>query len=203
MPVSKVIFKFNVKNLKYSFKTLDVYDAPSPMAYANSVALEADYNETKLYGDGQKLAILADDKGKTGNIGVTNIEQAYEIACGRAMLISGGLADIQQRVSKEHAIYYEVDALIDGVQKTIKNWLYGCITGKASESYEQTQDDPTVNNYEYPLTVLGVNLKNSGGTADYTDANGNTVKVFRVTAFPEDSGYATFGDTVPIPKALA
>ena len=196
----KNLFKFNIKNLYYSFATLGEYESPVALAYANSIALEADYDELVLYGDGQKLAVLADDKGKTGTLSVTNIEELYEIACGRAMLVQGGLGDIQQLESKEHALYYEIEGILDGERITIKNWLYGCITGKASESYEQTTDNPTVNNFDYPLTVLGTTLQNVAGTADYTDAKGNIAKCFRITSYPTDDDYATFGATVPAAK---
>ena len=194
------LFKFNIKNLAYSFATLGVYAAPTDLAYANSLALEADYDETVLYGDGQKLAILADDKGKKGTLSVINIEDDYEIACGRAMLVQGGLGDIQQLSSKEHALYYETEAILDGDRITIKNWLFGCITGKPGESFEQTTDNPTINNFEYPLTVLGTTLQDIAGTADYKDTDGNTVKCFRITSFPDDDDYATFGATVPAAK---
>lgn len=195
------LIKFNIKNVKYAIKNdLGEYGEPKDLAYANSLSLEADYNEQKIFGDGQIIGILADDKGKTGTLSVLNVEQEYEVDCKRARLIDGGLADIQQHASIEHAIYYEVDAIQDGVPITIKNWLFGCITGKANETYQQTQDDPTVNYYEYPLTVMGTTLQDSTGTKDYVDANGNTYKVTRLTAFPTDTGFATFGDTVPIPK---
>lgn len=195
------MFKFNIKNVKFAKKDeLGVYKTPEDLAYANSLSLEADYNETKLYGDGQVIGILADDKGKTGTLSVVNIEHEYEIACGRMMEIDGGIADIQQHASIEHAIYYEIEALKAGKPITIKTWLFGCITGKANETYQQTQDDPTVNTYDYPLTVMGINLKKSTGTEDFVDANGNTVKVTRLTSYPEDVGFATFGATVPVPK---
>lgn len=195
------MFKFNVKNVKYAVKSeLGTYDTPEDLAYANSISLEADYDETKLYGDGQILGILGDDKGKTGTLSVINIEKDYEIAMKRSMEIDGGLADIQQRSSVEHALYFEVDAIEDGVGKTIKRWVFGVTTGKASESYEQTTDNPTINTYDYPLTVLGVNLKDTAGTADHTDANGNIIKVFYMTSFPGDAGYATFQSSVPTPK---
>ena len=198
------MFKFNVKNVKYAVPgELGAYSAPEDLAYANSISLEADYEETKLFGDGQILAILGDDKGKTGTLSVTNIEKDYEIAMKRALEIEGGLADIQQRSSVEHAIYFEVDAIENGVGKTIKRWVFGVTTGKASETYDQTQDSPTVNTYDYPLTVLGVNLKNSLGTEDYHDENGNTLKVFYMTSFPGDTGYDTFEDGVPTPKVKA
>lgn len=197
------LFKFNIKNVKYAIKdgTLGTFGTPTDLAYADSISLEADYEETKLYGDGQILAVLADDKGKTGSLSVVNIEKQYEIDMKRSIEIDGGLAEVQQRSSVDHAIYFEVDALSDGTAITIKRWLYGVTTGKASESYNQTTDNPTINTYEYPLTILGVNLKKSTGSEDFVDENGNTVKVFSVTSFPEDEGYATFGSTVPIPKA--
>jgi ribosomal protein L24 len=195
------MFKFNVKNAKYATITGGVYDAPLDLAYAEGLALEADYNETKLYGDGEVLVILGDDKGKTGTLSVINIEQDYEKACGRAEDLDVGIADVQQRESVEHAIYYEVEAVLDGVTITIKNWMYGVTTGKAGETYEQTKDDPTINTYDYPLTVLGTNLRNNGDTADEVDVNGNTKKVFRLTVYPGDTGYDTFEDAVVIPKA--
>ena len=202
MAKTKVV-KFNVKNLKFSFATGGVFAAPADLAYAVQVTLEADYNEKKLYGDGQIIGIIGDDKGKKGSIVVTNIEQAYEIACGRARLVQGGSAEVQQRKTIPHAIYFETDAFVDGDTVTFKNWLFEVITGKPSESYQQTEDDPTVNTYSYPLTALGTNLKAADGLTDYVDDKGNTVKVFRIVSAPEDTGYATFGDTVPTPKVPA
>lgn len=171
---------------------------PQDLAYAHAINLEADYNEQKLYGDGALLSVLADDKGKTGTISVTDIETGYEIDCGRMRVLANGYADIQQRSTLPHAIYYEIEALDNGVVVTIKNWLLGCLTGKASESYQQTEDDPTFNKYEFPLSVLGENLKTATGSADYTDANGETTKVYRITSFPDDDDYLTFGDIVPL-----
>ena len=57
----KKMFKFNVKNVKFSFATAGVYAAPADLAYASALTLEADYNETKLYGDGEILGIIGDD----------------------------------------------------------------------------------------------------------------------------------------------
>jgi len=194
------VFKFGIKNLAYSIWSGTAWGTPIPMAYAESISLEAGYSEAKLFGDGVLLAVLGTDKGLSGSIGVTNIEDHYEIALKRAMAIVGGTADIQQRRTIQHAIYYEVEALSVDKVITIKNWLFNCITGKPSETYEQTKEDPTINTYEYPLTVLGTVLRNSGDTADYVDSDGNTYKVYRLSAVPTDSGYATFGATVPVAK---
>lgn len=198
------LFRFNVKNVMYAIKGEGgTYESPVDLAYAKNISLEANYSETNLYGDGEILAVLGNDKGKTGTLSVTSINDEYEIAMQRAMKINGGLADVQQRSSVEHALYFETDALKDGQSITIKSWLFGVTTGKASESYAQTEDNPTINGYDYSLTILGTNLKDKMGTADYYDKNGNSVKVYRMTSFPGDEGYETFEESVPTPKVLA
>lgn len=193
--------RFNVKNVKYSVPNAGVYPAPADLAYAHSISLEADYNETRKYGDGEIIAVIGDDKGKTGTLVVTDLNQDYEIACGRMKLVSEGIADVQQRKTVPHAIYFETD-LLDGdtgETKTVKTWLLNVVSGKPSESYQQTEDDPTMNNYEYSLTILGTNLRNNLDTADAVDSNGNTTKVFRISVEPGDTGYDTFEDDVPTP----
>jgi hypothetical protein len=52
------------------------------------------------------------------------------------------------------------------------------------------------------LTVLGTKLQDNLDAEDYKTANGNTVNVYRVIKYPEDTGYATFGDTVPSVTAV-
>lgn len=197
--------RFNIKNVKYSIPNGGVFPAPSDLAYAHSITLEADYNEVTKYGDGQAIAVVGDDKGKTGTLVVTDINQEYEIACGRMKLVSEGVADISQNKTVPHALYFETN-LLDGATgetKTIKTWLFNCVTGKPNESYQQTEDDPTFNNYEYSLKVLGTNLRNNLDSADEVDSNGNTIKVYRLSVEPDDAGYATFQDAVPTPTAAA
>lgn len=199
----RTLVRFNIKNLKYAMKNEnDTYETPKPLAFANSLSLEADFNEVKIYGDGQVIAILPDDKGFTGTLSVTDISPDYEIDCGRAKLIQGGIADIQQLSSKEHALYYELDASDNGTKFVIKTWLFGVFSGKPSESYQQSQDDPSVNFYDYPINVVGTNLMDASGTEEFTDENGNTFKVTRLSSFPDDPGYDTFGNAVPIPKEV-
>jgi hypothetical protein len=76
-------------------------------------------------------------------------------------------------------------------------------TGRPSESFEQVTDNPNMSPVEYPLTVFGTNLRNNLDTADYTDTNGNTKRVTRISVIPTDTNYATFGDTVPTPTSAA
>lgn len=200
----KKLFRFNVKNVMYAVKGAGgTYGEPQDLAYATSISLEADYSETKLYGDGQVITVLGNDKGKTGTLGVINLEKEYEVAMKRAMEVQGGLADVQQRSTVAHAIYFETDALDDGIAKTVKVWLLNVTTGKASESYSQTEDSPTINGYEYPLSVLGESVKTADGSAIYYDENGNEIVAYQITSYPGDTGYATFEEAVPIPKKLA
>lgn len=200
----KKLFRFNVKNVMYAVKgSTGTYGTPVDLAYATSISLEADYSEQKLYGDGQVLAVLGNDKGKTGTLGVINLDKDYEIAMKRAMEVSGGLADIQQRSTVPHAIYFETDAIEDGVSKTVKVWLLNVTTGKASETYNQSEDSPTINNYEYSLSVLGEPVRATGGTNIYYDENGNEIVAYQVTCYPGDTGYDTFEDSVPVPTKLA
>lgn len=201
MAKTKMI-KYGVQNVKASFKDeLGEYKAPEDVAYARSFAEESDFNEIKIYGDGQVIAVLPDDKGKTGTLSVTNLEKEYEIACGRMMEIDGGVAQIQQKASIEHALYYEVLANENGATKTIKNWVFGVTSGRASETYTQTEDDPNISSFDYPLTIIGTELISSTGSAVHKDANGNTTRVWKLTCYPGETGYETFGDAVPIPKA--
>lgn len=204
-PTKSKLVKFNIKNLKYALRKTDDsgWDNPKPLAGAVALALEPDFNEQIVYADGEKILSIPDDKGFTGELTVRVIEDHYEIDMGRAMKIQEGHADIQQLKSTPHCIYYEVDGYDEGVKKTYKTWLINCRTGRASESYQQTEDDPTFNAYAYPLTVLGEKLMDSTGTEEYTDENGNTIKITRVTSKPTDAGYDTFGSSVPTLQAPA
>lgn len=84
-------------------------------------------------------------------------------------------------------------------QKLKKIWLLGVNVGPASDGLSQNTDTTNESSASYGITVKGINLKNSAGTADYVDSNGNTIKVFKVSALPTDTGYATFLDSVPTP----
>jgi len=196
-------FLFGVKNVKYAIETTPgTWGSPIDLAYADAISLEADYSEKKLFGDGIPIAVLADDRGLTGSLVVTDINDTYEIAMGRKLAIENGTADIKQSKSVKHCLYYEVEALKDNEIITIKRWLFGVYTGKPGESQVQTKEDPTINTYEYSLNILGIPLLNALGTANFIDAQGNEVYVTRQTAFPDDTGYSTFGDAVPEPTSL-
>lgn len=197
----KTLVRFNIKNAAYAIKSTDGYGTPVSIGYSDSIALEADYAEKIIYGDGRKIAIIPNDKGKTGTLGLLVIDEAYEIAMKRRMKTANGTAEIKQFASVEHALYFEFDFLDDaGVQKTGKTIIYGVTSGRPSETLNQTTDDINNNTISYPLTIKGTPMKAATGTDPYKDANGNTVYVWQETSVPGDAGYDNFGKTITDPK---
>lgn len=201
------LIRFNIKNVKYAVAIntdgVRSYQSPEAMGFASAISLEANYSEKPLYGDGEIQAVLASDKGKTGSLTLLTVDNKYEIAMKRKMEIAGGLADIQQKSTIEHAIYFEFDYLDkdDNAIKTAKSIIYGVFSGRPSESLNQTEDEINNNNIEMSLTIKGTTLRNAEGNEDYKDANGNTLKVWQQTCIPSDKDYATFGTTITEPKA--
>ena len=89
----------------------------------------------------------------------------------------------------------------DGATKTKKVWLLGVNVSPASDGLSQNTDTINESTASYGITVKGTYLKATGGTTDYVDSNGNTIKVYKVTSVPSDTGYDTFLDSVPVPTA--
>ena len=193
------LLRYNVKNVKYAIKENNKYGEVKDLSYVDSISLEPQYEETKVYGDGEIIGVIPNDKGLSGKLKVININEEYEKDCGRLLGIKNGTASIQQRKATEQAIYFEVDATTeDGKIETIKNWIYGVTTGKPSETFDQTKDAPTINQYEYNLTIKG-DLLRSGLDLYIDKATGNTVKVYWLKSAPTSDGYAEFEKTVPTP----
>lgn len=203
MDNNKVLLRFNIKNAAYAIKGSDgTYGAPVKFGYSDSIALEADYSEKAIYGDGRKVFTIPNDKGKTGSLVLLTVDEAYEIAMQRRLKTANGTADIKQLASIEHAIYFEFDYMTEsGVQQTAKSIIYGVTSGRPSESYNQTTDDINNNNTTYPLTIKGTPLMDTNGTTPYVDDKGNTVYVWQETCIPSDSAYANFGKTITAPKS--
>lgn len=197
--------EFNIKNVKYAVKKADgSYDTVQDLAYADGISLESTYSSEAIYGDGEVIAEITSDKGLTGALTLVQRSDDYEIAMKRKLLVDGDLvADITQRDSVEHAIYFEVSALLAGETKVKRVWLLNVTSGKASETFTQNKDSVSLNNLEVPLTIRGEKMMSNDGLSVYTDANGNTLNVTKLSAKPGDSAYATFADTVPTPKMAA
>ena len=189
---------FNCKNGVYSVDGKTV----KPLTYLNAVNLDRNIATNNLYGDGGVVLALTNDSGISGTLETTARDVDFEQDLGFVEEITQGLAEVQVLGSKTVSIGYECYDLDDqGNQKTKKVWLIGVNVAPASESLSQNTDGMNDSPASYGLTVKGENLKDSAGTADYTDANGNTKKVYKISCLPTNANYDTFFDNVPTPTA--
>ena len=197
--------RFDIRHVKYAVKDpiTHLYGAPKDLAHAEGLSLEAVFSTLKQYGDGKIIATISSDKGMTGTLILVQPAEEYEKDMGRKKVLDGGVADVTQLDDIEHAIYYEFTIWLNGIKSTGKAWLYNVISGRHSETLTQSKDNPTINNIEIPLTVMGDAVKNAAGTADYVDEKGNVLIGTRLVSIPTDTGYATFGETVPVLKVTA
>ena len=95
---SKTIVKFNVQNVKFAIKNGDNWTPPSPMGTSMKISLEANSSQKNIFGDGKIIASIVNDKGKTGTLTLNNICADYEIAMGRKMKLSNGIADVKELI---------------------------------------------------------------------------------------------------------
>lgn len=197
----KTLVGFNVKNGQ--FKT--AAGSLTSLTWLTRFSKEKDLTTKKIFGDGELVVTLVNDKGFTGTIGMTAQDEEYNKALGFAKELDVGVGEVKQLSVVEHNIYFETDYIgSDGITKTKKTWVFGVETQAPSESYDQNTDDINESTVEYPITIKGTNLKASDGVTDYVDSTtGQKVKVFTYSLKPEDTGYSTFGDSVPVPKMPA
>lgn len=194
----KTLIEYNCKNGVYSNGTSSV----KPLGYLASVLAEKNISSKEIYGDGDLQLTVITDKGSTGTLELTARDEDFEKDLGFCMDISNGTAEVQIIENKTIAIGFEsYITLSNGITKTKKVWLLGVNVSPASSSLSQNTDVTNETSASYSITVKGVNLKSSTGEDDWKDENGNTKKVFKVSCLPTQSGYDTFLDSVPVPKA--
>lgn len=195
----KKLIEFNCKNGVYA-----IDDEVKPLGYLVSNTLDKSISTKDIYGDGDLQLSVLSDKGMTGTLEMTARDDEFETDLGFVKAIAQGLADVQVLQNKTIAVGYENYILTaDGVTKTKKVWLLGVNVSPASDSLSQNTDTTNEATASYGLTVKGVNLKDTGGSDDYVDENGNTIKVFKISSVPGQEGYETFLDSVPTPTAEA
>ena len=196
----KKLIEYNCKNGVYNLGGEDA--TIKPLGYLASITLDKNIQTKDIYGDGDLQLSILSDKGSTGTLEMTAKDDEFDVDLGFAMKITQGLADIQVLQNKSIAIGFECYiTTTDGITKTKKVWLLGVNVSPASDGLSQNTDTINENTASYGITVKGTNLKATGGATDYVDANGNTIKVYKITSLPSDTGYATFLDSVPVPTA--
>ena len=192
----KNLIEYNCKNGVYSADGTTI----KPLGYLSAITLDKNISTNEKYGDGELVLSLLSDKGSTGTLELTARDYVFEKDLGFAMDITNGLAEVQVLSNKTISVGFEcyyTDA--SGITKTKKVWLIGVNVAPAGDSLSQNTDTTNENAASYGITVKGENLKAVGGASDYTDANGNTIKVFKISSVPTDSNYSTFLDSVPTP----
>ena len=196
----KTLIQYNCKNGVYSVDGTEV----EPLTFLSSITTDKNTTSTDIYGDGELQVTLLSDRGSTGTLEMTARDQEFEVALGFMQELSNGMGEVQVVQNKTISIGFETYYMgNDGAQKTKKVWFLGVNVSPAGETLSQNTDAINNTTASYPITIKGVNLKATGGTSDYVDANGNTKKVFKISSVPTDSGYATFLDSVPTPTVKA
>lgn len=196
----KKLIEFNCQKGVYSVDESSV----KPLGYLVSVTLDKNLSTKDIYGDGQLQLSVLSDKGMTGSLETTARDDEFEEDLGFVKQILNGLADVQALQNKKIDIGFETYILTkDGVTKTKKVWLLGVQVTPASDSLSQNTDTTNEATASYGITVTGRNLKATGGTDDYVDENGNTLKVFKISSLPTNEGYETFLNSVPTPTVKA
>lgn len=194
----KKLIEYNCKNGVYCLGGLD--SSIKSLGYLVSITLDKNIQTKDIYGDGDLQLTMLSDKGATGTLEMTTKDDDFDVDLGFAMKITQGLADVQVLQNKTISIGFESYLTTsDGTTKTKKVWLLGVNVSPASDGLSQNTDTINESSASYGMTVKGINLKATGGTSDYVDSNGNTIKVYKVTSLPDDTGYATFLDRVPTP----
>lgn len=192
----KTLIQYNCKNGVYSVDGTEV----EPLTFLASITTDKNTTSNDIYGDGETQVTLLNDRGSTGTLEMTARDTEFEIALGFMQELSNGMGEVQVVQNKTISIGFETYYMgNDGVQKTKKVWFLGVNVSPAGETLSQNTDAINNTSASYPITIKGVNLKATGGTTDYVDANGNTIKVFKISSVPTDSGYSTFLDSVPTP----
>ena len=196
----KQLIEYHCKNGVYNLGGEDA--TIKPLGYLTSVTLDKNIQTKDIYGDGDLQLSILSDKGSTGTLEMTAKDDEFDVDLGFAMKITQGLAEVQVLQNKTIAIGFECYiTTTDGVTKTKKVWLLGVNVSPASDGLSQNTDTINESTASYGITVKGTYLQATGGTDDSVDANGITIKVYKVTSVPTDTGYATFLDSVPVPTA--
>lgn len=198
----KTLVQFNVKNGVYAVAVDGEETATvKSLTYMNTFSKERAPQTKQIYGDGEVQDTLVTEKSVNGTLGVTARDKEFEIDLGFTEAMANGEGDVALSSFKRAHIGFETEVKEKGkVAKIKKVWVLNAEVMPANESLTQNQDDITPSTADYSYTAYGVNLKNSTGTSDYIDENGQTKKVFTLSCMPGEEGYDTFLDSVPVPK---
>ena len=194
-----------VQNMKFAPKSSTGYATELlDMKYAQSINPSALLDAAEQYADNRLVCRIPNDRGYEGEIGTTAPDPEVEKAAGFALEAANGLITTNNDTNLRVALYYEfLEVDEDGKQSVVKVWMFNVEIGKGSATYTTDRDSLEFGSYTYPFRAYGDKLMDSDGTDEYVDDKGLGRTAYLYTCRPDDTGYAAFGDTVPVPKVVA
>ncbi len=201
----KELIAYNVKKVVIALydESSGTYGTVQDVNYAVEFAKEKSINTAAVYGDGEIQTTLVADSGMTGTLTLTAADQELEVLIGSKEIIDGAYIEREMKSIPRCAIGFETEYLIKGAAAKVKKvWHYGVEILPGATTLSQTTDTPQTNNFAYPLTIYGNNIKNAAGTADDVDSDGQTRKGFSKSVTPDHDDYATFLATVSALKMV-
>lgn len=194
-----------VQNMAFAARTGDAYaSSVTKLLYAKNINPTSLLEAVEQHADNRLLFRVPNDKGYEGEIGTTAPDVEFEKQAGYAMEGANGVIKTNLAFYARGALYYEfLETDKDGVPSVAKVWLLNVEIGKGSENHSTDAGSIEFGEYKYPFRAYGDPLKNTEGTSDYLDARGLGRTAYMIVCRPGDTGYATFGATVPVPKVAA
>lgn len=199
---SKAAAYHGIQNMKFAPKTNGSYAAELlALKYAQSLNPSALLQAAEQYADNRLVCRIPSDTGYEGEIGTTAPDPELEKAAGYSIEGASGLITTNVASYLRGALYYEfLETDEDGQTSVVKAWMFNVEIGKGAATHSTNQNSVQFGSYSYPFRAYGDKLMGSDGTSEYLDAKGLGRTAYLYTARPSDAGYATFGDSVPVPK---
>ena len=192
------------EGVKFAPKETEGYGTPVALPYAKGINPSALLDAVEQYADNRLLFRIPRDKGYEWEFSTTAPDAEFEKMAGFAMEGANGLIRTNVAAYVRGALYYEfIERDADGKPSKVKVWMYEVEVGKGSETYSTDTENIELGTYAYPFRAYGTPVMDNEGTDEYLDDNGMGRTAYMYVARPSDTGYATFGDTVPVPKLAA
>lgn len=195
-----------VERVRFVPKAEDEYPIAGavPMLFAKNLNLNPVLEAVEQFGDNALIFRVPKDDGYEGQLGAVAPDFELEKSAGYAMEGADGLIRTNMPYYTRGALYYEFKETDEtGRDSMTKVWLYNVELGKGTENYTGDTKSISFGEYQYPIRAYGDKVMAATGNAEYRDERGLGRIAAMMICRPEDASYATFGDTVPVPKVAA
>lgn len=193
-----------VRNVKFAPRVSGAYaegEKILSVLYAKNLNPSSLLEAQEQYADDQMLFRVPNDKGYDIELGTTAPDTELEKAAGYALEGASGLISAGLAYYARGALYYEfTERDADGLPSQVKCWVYNVELGKGTGTHTSDASAVEFGSYSYPMRVYGDPLMDGEGSAAYVDERGVGRTAFMYTCRPGDTGYETFGASVPVPK---